>query len=68
MSTMARIEVDREACIGSGLCAWNAPEVFEQDEDGLSRVRSGAAGEGDETAVDEALAACPAQAIRRAQT
>jgi ferredoxin len=68
MSTMARIEVDREACIGSGLCAWNAPEVFEQDEDGLSRVLSGAGQDPDEDAVDEALSACPAQAIRRTQT
>ncbi|MGW4566743.1 ferredoxin [Streptomyces sp. NPDC004561] len=63
---MARIEVDREACIGAGLCAWNAPEVFEQDEEGLSRVRAGAgSGEGpDEDTLDEALSACPAQAIR----
>ncbi|MGW2856346.1 ferredoxin, partial [Streptomyces sp. NPDC001215] len=39
---MTRIEVDRQACIGAGLCAWNAPEVFEQDDQGLSRVRAGA--------------------------
>jgi ferredoxin len=66
---MARIEVDREACIGAGLCAWNAPEVFEQDEEGLSRVRAGAgSGQGpDEDALDEALSACPAQAIRLAE-
>lgn len=63
---MARVEVDREVCIGAGLCAWNAPEVFEQDEEGLSRVRADAeSGEGlDEDAVDEARSACPAQAIR----
>uniref|UniRef100_A0AAU2W4C7 Ferredoxin n=1 Tax=Streptomyces sp. NBC_00008 TaxID=2903610 RepID=A0AAU2W4C7_9ACTN len=65
---MARIEVDRTVCIGSGLCAWNAPEVFEQDEEGLSRVLPDAAarsGQGpDEGAVEEAMMACPAQAIR----
>ena len=65
---MARIEVDREACIGSGLCAWNAPEVFAQDEDGLSRVLPGAGHDPDEDAVDEALSACPGPASPRPDT
>jgi len=31
-----KIDADREACIGSGLCALTAPKVFEQSaEDGL---------------------------------
>ncbi|WP_217206960.1 ferredoxin [Streptomyces sp. AC550_RSS872] len=34
--TTARLRVDRERCIGAGMCALTAPEVFDQDpEDGL---------------------------------
>ncbi|MEV7559563.1 ferredoxin [Streptomyces sp. NPDC048331] len=35
MST-ARLSVDRGRCIGAGMCAMTAPDVFDQDtEDGL---------------------------------
>jgi ferredoxin len=30
-----RITVDRDLCIGSGNCARLAPEIFDQDDDGL---------------------------------
>ncbi|KOT39086.1 ferredoxin-1 [Streptomyces caelestis] len=30
-----RVTVDRERCVGAGQCALNAPEVFDQDEDGI---------------------------------
>ncbi|MBT1094527.1 ferredoxin [Streptomyces chartreusis] len=29
----AQVSVDRERCIGAGMCALTAPEVFDQDED-----------------------------------
>lgn len=28
-----RLHVDRERCIGAGMCALTAPEVFDQDAD-----------------------------------
>ncbi|QOV41425.1 ferredoxin [Streptomyces ferrugineus] len=28
-----RLRVDRERCIGAGMCALTAPEVFDQDAD-----------------------------------
>lgn len=28
-----RLSVDRERCIGAGMCALTAPEVFDQDPD-----------------------------------
>ncbi|MFB6806940.1 ferredoxin [Streptomyces sp. NPDC056387] len=35
MST-GRLSIDRERCIGAGMCAMTAPEVFDQDPgDGL---------------------------------
>ena len=30
-----RVSADRNVCIGAGLCALTAPEVFDQDDDGL---------------------------------
>lgn len=30
-----RITVDSERCVGAGQCVLSAPEVFDQDEDGL---------------------------------
>ena len=33
------VEIDQDRCCGSGLCALNAPEVFDQrDEDGIGYV------------------------------
>ncbi|MFI9802968.1 ferredoxin [Streptomyces sp. NPDC052301] len=31
--TTTRLHVDRERCIGAGMCALTAPEVFDQDVD-----------------------------------
>ncbi|MER7343114.1 ferredoxin [Streptomyces sp. NPDC000075] len=31
----ARPSVDRERCIGAGMCAMTAPDVFDQDDEGL---------------------------------
>ena len=35
---MAKIEVDKDKCIGCGACTAIAPEVFEFDDDGLAKV------------------------------
>jgi ferredoxin len=57
-----RAIVDRERCFGFGRCAEEVPEVFTQDEEGLSVA-------GDATGVDprrlvDAARGCPRQAIR----
>ena len=31
----ADVEVDRDVCIGAGMCVMNAPEVFDQDDEGI---------------------------------
>ncbi|MGN9755905.1 ferredoxin [Streptomyces sp. SD31] len=31
--TPTRLHIDRERCIGAGMCALTAPEVFDQDPD-----------------------------------
>jgi ferredoxin len=33
-----RIEIDREACMGSGNCLFWAPGVFDLDDDGIAVV------------------------------
>jgi ferredoxin len=33
-----RIEIDRDVCFGSGECVLAAPDVFELDATGLSRI------------------------------
>ncbi|MBB0244061.1 ferredoxin [Streptomyces alkaliphilus] len=30
-----KVHADRDRCIGAGLCALNAPSVFDQDDSGL---------------------------------
>jgi ferredoxin len=71
-----RVTVDREVCIGSGNCVYTAPEVFEQDDEGLvvlvapgvARDVSGEVAAEVETphedAVRAAVAHCPSGALR----
>lgn len=61
-----RIEIDRDVCIGAGQCALTAPEVFTQDDDGFSELLPGHDGAGSDAPVEEveeAVRACPVQAI-----
>lgn len=36
-----RVEVDKERCVGAGMCALTAPDVFTQDDDGFSEMLPG---------------------------
>jgi ferredoxin len=58
-----RITADRSVCIGAGMCVLTAPEVFDQDDDGLVVLLveepAGAAAR----AAAEAVRLCPSQAI-----
>ncbi|MFI7387801.1 ferredoxin [Streptomyces sp. NPDC049813] len=59
-----RIEVDKERCVGAGMCALTAPDVFTQDDDGVSEVLPGAAtAAGEHPMVKEAVRACPVGAV-----
>jgi len=57
--------VDRDACMGSGNCAFWAPGVFDLDEDGIAVVVGDPAGR--EEDVRKAAANCPTSAIRFAR-
>lgn len=61
---MAKIKVDKDKCIGCGLCVSIAEEVFEMGEDGKAGVVEGyKENKGDEKKIREAIDSCPVSAI-----
>nr|WP_229401734.1 ferredoxin [Micromonospora okii] len=64
---MARVEVARERCCGSGNCVLTAPDVFDQDDaDGLVLLRRPEPPPEAAERVRRAVDLCPAGAIRLA--
>ncbi|MFD8211874.1 ferredoxin [Streptomyces sp. NPDC059695] len=60
-----RVLADSGRCIGAGQCVLTAPEVFDQDEDGLVvLLTESVTTEADEKLVREAEHLCPAAALR----
>ncbi len=59
-----QVEVDKDRCITAGHCVIVAPDVFDQDDDGVVVLLDGAPAEGLREAVEEAAALCPAALIR----
>ncbi|WP_138735083.1 ferredoxin [Modestobacter excelsi] len=57
---MTRVEVDREVCMGAGVCEMEAPEVFELDADGVLQVHEPT----DLAAMGTAVRACPTGALQ----
>lgn len=57
--TMKKAKVNKDLCIGCGLCVGMHPEVFAFDDEGKAECIA----EGEDEAVDEAIASCPAAAI-----
>ncbi|GAB2714584.1 ferredoxin [Nocardia thraciensis] len=56
--------MDRERCIGSGMCVMTAPEVFDQsDEDGRVLLLDSTPASDRDAAVREAVLLCPSDAI-----
>lgn len=58
-----KVIVDKEACIGCGLCPSICDEVFEMQEDGLSQVILDEIPENLQESVKEAIDSCPTSAI-----
>ncbi len=54
--------VDKETCIGCGLCVNICPEAFRLEDDGLSHCYD----EADDSPVKEAIDSCPVNAISEA--
>lgn len=58
-----RVIVDKELCVGAGQCVVTAPDVFDQDDDGIVDLLTDSPAEGDRDAVKEAEHVCPARVI-----
>lgn len=58
-----KAKVIRENCIGCGACQAIAPNIFEIDDEGLSKVLSEEVSENDEEDFKDALESCPTGAI-----
>ncbi|MGQ9524672.1 MAG: ferredoxin [Armatimonadota bacterium] len=56
-----KIRIDRDTCIGEGLCVSTCPGVFDLDEEEKCYVVD--PNGGDEACIREAAEACPVQAI-----
>lgn len=56
-----QVEIERDGCIGCGVCADICPDVFRIAADGLSEVV--AKPDGFEETVREAAASCPVEVI-----
>ncbi|MGD2110098.1 MAG: ferredoxin [Phycisphaerae bacterium] len=57
-----KVTIDRDECIGDGLCANEAPETFEMDDESKAVVLN-ASGD-DRDSIIEAAKACPVDAIK----
>ncbi|TQE37065.1 ferredoxin [Streptomyces ipomoeae] len=61
---MTRLRVDRERCIGAGMCALTAPEVFDQDpDDGRVLLLHAEPPTAHRAAAQMAAGVCPSRAI-----
>lgn len=59
-----KIEADRDVCIGAGMCMLTAPEVFDQDDDGVVVLVTAEVVEERVGQVRRAVANCPSGALR----
>jgi len=56
-------KVNKEKCIGCGLCASLCPDIFELQEDGKSHVKDEIAAQENNQCFNEAKESCPVGAI-----
>jgi ferredoxin len=59
-----RINVDTARCSGHGVCQLAAPEVFEVGDDSVVHLLTDHPGDELRSAVEDAVAECPEQALR----
>jgi len=57
------VRVDKKKCIGCGSCVAVCPDVFEMDDDGKARVKSGV--DLKSSCILDAIKSCPVEAISK---
>jgi ferredoxin len=58
------VEGDRDVCVGAGMCVLTAPDVFDQDDEGIVKVLHEQPGANEEEAVRQAATLCPSGAVK----
>ena len=58
-----KVKVNKEKCIGCGMCINLVPEVFEFGDDNKSQVKEGVDFESKRKEIEEAKKSCPVRAI-----
>lgn len=61
---MPKVTVDKDACIGCGLCADTCPDVFVLGDDGKADVKSQEAAAANLSCAKDAASTCPTEAIK----
>ncbi|HHW18331.1 MAG TPA: ferredoxin [Firmicutes bacterium] len=61
---MAKVTVDKDLCIGCGLCADTCPDVFQLEDDGKAGVKSQDAANANLSCAKDAASTCPTEAIK----
>ncbi|MEU7496432.1 ferredoxin [Streptomyces griseofuscus] len=58
-----KISIDADKCCGAGQCVLVAPEIFDQDEEGIVILLDPEPSDELRDAVEDSIAICPANAI-----
>ena len=58
-----KAKVDKETCIGCGLCVGICPEVFDMNDENIAEVKADPVPSESETTCREAVESCPVDAI-----
>jgi ferredoxin len=58
------VEGNRDVCVGAGMCVLTAPDVFDQDDEGIVKVLHEVPAADEEPAVRQAVTLCPSGAVR----
>lgn len=59
-----KVQLEADKCVASGQCVVASMEVFDQDDDGIAVLLTEEIGDDQLDGVEEAVAVCPAAAIR----
>ncbi|WP_353892269.1 ferredoxin [Proteinivorax hydrogeniformans] len=59
-----KVKVDKDQCIGCGICEGVCPQVFKMNNENIAEVIVDSVNQQDKEAVKEAADSCPVEAIK----